>query len=62
MRTIRLTIKEAGNIVTDHRIFSNIKLVLVEFSVYGSYISVVLILCSYTLSSNIDLGACLIID
>ena len=62
MRTIRLPIKEAGNIVTNHRIFSNIKLLLVEFSVYDNYLSVVLSLFCYTLLHNIDLDACLIID
>ena len=62
MRTIRLPIKEAGNTVTNHRIFSNIKLLLVEFSVYDSYLSVVLSLFCYTLLHNIDLDACLIID
>ena len=62
MRTTRLPIKEAGNTVTNHRIFSNIKLLLVEFSVYDSYLSVVLSLFCYTLLRNIDLDACLIID
>ena len=62
MRTIRLPLKGTGNIVTNHRIFSNIKLLLVEFLCNDNYLSVVLSLLCHALSHYIDLDGCLIID